>query len=67
MPYNLEVLATYRGRLGAESMLPSSGNALATCGLPGIRLGSGFGLQVHLKQTGSIRKREAPKSLNELL
>ena len=28
MPYNLEVLATYRGRLGAESMLPSSGNAL---------------------------------------
>ena len=28
MPYNFEVLATYKGRLGSESMLPSSGNAL---------------------------------------
>jgi hypothetical protein len=28
MPYNLEVLATYRGRLGSENMLPSSGNML---------------------------------------
>ena len=28
MPYNLEVLVTYKGRLGSESMLPSSGNAL---------------------------------------
>ena len=27
-PYNLEVLATYEGRLESESMLPSSGNAL---------------------------------------
>ena len=28
MPYNLEVLATYRGRLGSEELLPSSGNLL---------------------------------------
>jgi hypothetical protein len=28
MPYNLEVLATYKGQLGSESMLPTNGNAL---------------------------------------
>src|SRR5215469_14948500 len=28
MPYGIEVSATYRGSLGAESMLPQSGNAL---------------------------------------
>jgi hypothetical protein len=28
MPYNLEVLATYRGRLGSENMLPQNGNLL---------------------------------------
>ena len=28
MPYNLEVLATCKGRLASEEMLPSSGNAL---------------------------------------
>ena len=28
MPYGLEVLATYRGRLAREGMLPSSGNEL---------------------------------------
>jgi hypothetical protein len=28
MPYNVEVLATYRGRLDAEWMLPQSGNAI---------------------------------------
>jgi hypothetical protein len=29
MPYdNLEVLKTYRGRLGAESMLPQHGNQI---------------------------------------
>jgi len=28
MPYNLEVLATYKGRLTCEEMLPSSGNQL---------------------------------------
>jgi hypothetical protein len=27
MPYNVEVLATYKGQLAAEWMLPSSGNA----------------------------------------
>ena len=28
MPYNLEVLATYRGRLQSQDMLPSIGNQL---------------------------------------
>jgi hypothetical protein len=28
MPYNLEVLATYKGQLGSEAMLPQSGNLL---------------------------------------
>ena len=28
MPYNFEVLATYKGRLAAEWMLPQEGNAI---------------------------------------
>jgi hypothetical protein len=28
MPYNLEVLATYKGRLASEEMLPQGGNAI---------------------------------------
>jgi len=28
MPYNVKVLATYKGRLAAEWMLPQEGNAI---------------------------------------
>jgi hypothetical protein len=28
MPYGLDVLATYKGRLASEEMLPSSGNQI---------------------------------------
>jgi hypothetical protein len=41
MPYNLEVLATYRGRVDAEWMLSASGNHIATCGLSEKRRGCG--------------------------
>jgi hypothetical protein len=28
MPYNLEVLATYKGKLASQSMLPVNGNSI---------------------------------------
>jgi hypothetical protein len=56
MPYNLEVLVTYKGRLGSESMLPSSGNALGGMWVVVITPGCGLPLPAQLKRIGSIRE-----------
>ena len=56
MPYKLEVLVTYKGRLGSESMLPSSGNALGGMWVVVITPGCGLPLPAQLKRIGSIRE-----------
>jgi hypothetical protein len=63
MPYNLEVLATYKGRLEVPSgCCHRAATSWAIFGSSVIRLGCGFGLPARLGRTGSTRNTFAFRS-----